>query len=216
MPAIFRPFSELARLDIHIRNLPHWDIPGATYFVTFRTADALPAGAVQKLQIELESWLRTHGLEERSEVHRLSNEARLEFRKRFTIREEQWFDAGYGTCALRSFGCREFVVETLHAFDGTRYALDDYVIMPNHVHVVLQPLYAWKRSDILASWKKFSARRINEICGESGTFWQKESFDHIIRDRDRLDRARIYIAENPAKARLKTGEYHLGRGTRVH
>jgi putative transposase len=215
MPAIFRPFAELPRPTIRSRNLPHWDIPGATYFVTFRLGDALPAAVLRELQFAVAGWLRTHRLEDRSQLHGLATAQRQEFRRLFSIREERWLDEGHGSCILRSPATRAPVVETLHAFDATRYALDAYVIMPNHVHVLFQCLDGWDRSDTVASWKKYSARKINLERGERGAIWQQESFDHIVRDREEFEKTRRYIMNNPVKARLRSGEYHLGRGSGI-
>ncbi len=148
-------------------------------------------------------------------VPHLPEAAQKEFRRLFTAREEEWLDSGRGCCVLRDSKCRQHVSETLHSFDGVRYSLDHWVIMPNHVHLMMQPKDGWSVGDIAASWKKFSARRINALRKQTGNLWQTETFDHIVRDRDQLDRIRRYIEGNPGKARLRDGEYALGRGTGV-
>lgn len=178
-------------------------------------ADALPAGALSEIESSCTTWLRIHGLNHRREVETLPLSLREEFRRLITKTEERWLDAGHGSCVLRESECRQWVAEAVAAFDGTRYALDSFAVMPNHVHALLQPTGEWEITKIVASWKKYSALRINRLLGREGSFWQRESFDHIVRDRDQLERLKRYIEENPRKARLREGEYHLARGTGI-
>jgi len=87
-------------------------------------------------------------------------------------------------------------------FDGERYVLDAYVIMPDHVHLLIRPLSDWQLSEILQGLKGFTARKINMELGRRGRFWQRENFDHMIRDEDDfLDKLR-YIHDNPTAAGL--------------
>jgi putative transposase len=116
---------------------------------------------------------------------------------------------------LRVAECREPLIEAVRFTDGDRYTLDAFAIMPNHVHILVAPHDGWSLSKITSSWKKFSARRINQVLRRNGHLWQIESFDHIVRDVDQLMKCREYIAENPHKARLKADEYYLGCGIGV-
>ncbi len=75
--------------------------------------------------------------------------------------------------------------------------------MPNHVHVVVQPMFGHELSEILHSWKSFSAHEANRVVNRDGEFWQKESYDHIIRDEDDLVRTIRYVRENPIKIGLE-------------
>ena len=75
--------------------------------------------------------------------------------------------------------------------------------MPNHVHVVVSPYGSWTLSNILASWKKYTARRINAHLGREGLLWQKEYFDHIVRNDKELIRINTYIERNPERAGIK-------------
>jgi putative transposase len=99
----------------------------------------------------------------------------------------------------------------MHATDGTRCELDCYVVMPNHVHAVVRPLQPATDSleKILRSWKGASSRWINELLGQSGALWQRESFDRIIRDEEHLWRVVQYIGSNPRKAGLAATEFSL-------
>jgi REP element-mobilizing transposase RayT len=211
----FRPFSELRYIEAHRRNLPHWESPGATYFLTFRLADSLPAGLLRELQIQRSAWLRAHSIENKQSIEQLESTLRKEYHRRFTAQEQRWLDEGYGRCLLRRSALRKHVAAALHHFDDERYLLDAFVIMPNHVHALILPLAEHSRSDITASWKKFSARQINGVLNERGTLWQEETYDHIVRDTEQLESYRQYIAANPVKARLRPDEYTLGNGSGV-
>jgi REP element-mobilizing transposase RayT len=175
-------------------NLPHWRQDGVIYFVTFRTADSLPEGKLAQWLEEREAWLKIN-----PEPH---NEVLRRQYARFSARIEEGLDAGYGDCLLADPGNRKIVEDAIRFFDGQRYRLDEFVVMPNHVHALLTPLGYHRLSGILHSWKSFTAKRINARVGRVGTFWQKESFDHIVRSVAHFERFRHYIRENSkAKAR---------------
>lgn len=167
----FHPSDAIANLS---GNLPHWRQDGVTYFVTFRTADSVPQEKLRQWQIEKEAWLRQH-----PEPH--DAPTRKEYNEKFPKRIQQWLDQGYGECLLRKPVLKNIVENALRNFDGQRYDLDEFVVMPNHVHVLVTPKANHRLSDILHSWKSFTANAINIAAGLSGTFWQKESFDHIVR-----------------------------------
>lgn len=95
-------------------------------------------------------------------------------------------------------------------FDGTRYHLGHWVIMPNHVHAIITPIGDTSLSEILHSWKSFTSKKINAARGEVGTVWQKESFDHIVRSPETLERIEGYILENPKG--LPPSDYSIGGG----
>ncbi|HSQ54279.1 MAG TPA: transposase, partial [Gemmata sp.] len=95
----------------------------------------------------------------------------------------------------------------LKYFDGQRYHLAAFVVMPNHVHLLLGLIGDNTTTGICYSWKKFTATRINRLLRRTGHFWQGESFDHIVRSPEQFDYLVRYIANNPAKAALKTGEF---------
>jgi hypothetical protein len=76
--------------------------------------------------------------------------------------------------------------------------------MPNHVHAVVTPGEGWELDKILHAWKSFTSHEINKVLGRSGTLWQHEGYDHIVRNPRALWRIEQYIAENPAKAGITT------------
>jgi REP element-mobilizing transposase RayT len=170
-------------------NLPHWRQDGATYFITYRTADSLPKEKLQQWLDERAKWLR-----ENPEPH--SESQRGEYWERFPVRFQAWLDQGYGGCVLGRIEFRNIVENALCHFDGDRYELRDHVVMANHVHVIVTPFGEHLLSSIIHSWKSFTAHRINEILHRDGAFWQKESFDHIVRSNESLEKFREYIEAN--------------------
>jgi type I restriction enzyme R subunit len=118
-----------------------------------------------------------------------------------------YLDRGYGACALRDGRSANVVADALRHFDGDRYYLGDFIVMPNHVHLLVCLLGATEIEGQCHSWKKYTAGQINRLLGRSGRFWQEESFDHLVRSPEQFARLMRYIAENPKKAGLREGEY---------
>jgi REP element-mobilizing transposase RayT len=180
-------------LDVryHTRGyLPHWEVEGATQFVTWRQADAMPPGAWTLILQETES---------------LSDPERSRERAR---RAEALLDAGYGSAAMREPLVAKAVQETLLFGHGKRYSLCAYVVMPNHVHAVLRLAPQEDLSTVLRTIKSYSAKEANRILKSSGKFWQVESFDRLIRTPEHLERTVKYIEWNPVKARLVEDPRH--------
>ena len=159
--------------------LPHLDAVGVIQFVTFRLADSLPQTALQRRRARTSC-----GIVEQVQ------------------RQEVLLDAGYGACLLNDDGAAATVRETLLRSDGVRYRLFAWCIMPNHVHVLVQPASTERLPNILHTWKSFSAGRINRRLGRTGRLWQPESFDRYIRSDEHLAAAIAYIEDNPVKAGL--------------
>jgi primosomal protein N' (replication factor Y) len=126
---------------------------------------------------------------------------------------EQLLDAGYGSCALARLEIATAVENAFKHFDGTRYQLGDFVIMPNHVHVLVRPHENESLQDIVHSWKSFTAKRANELLKTTGAFWRNEYFDHLVRSQAQYEKFRNYIADNPVKSHLKADAYRLGQGS---
>jgi carbamoylphosphate synthase large subunit/REP element-mobilizing transposase RayT len=202
---IFRDLDEHGDLKITRRRLPHWEQEGATYFVTFRLADSVPNALLNQWRDELEVWLKFHPAPWDYRTAR-------EYESRFIEGPEKWSDEGHGECVLRDARAAEIVADTLKHFQGERYWLDAFAVMPNHVHAIVQPKSGHSVSDILHSWKSFSAHTINSALNRKGDLWIEESDDRIVRDWDALARYREYIAANPEKAKLRPLEFILSPG----
>ncbi len=198
----FNPFEEVR---ITRNHLPHWQQPGATYFITFRMADSLPAKLFQELEEARLRWMRIH-------PSPLGPEDEAEYDRLFSARIDQWLDDGHGSCVLRQPELRDSVVEALSHFDPQRYELLSYVVMPNHVHGLLMLHPDWPLEKVLFTLKRRTAGVINEKLGQNEQFWQHDYFDRLIRDGDHFRNLIRYIRRNPSKAQLRPDEFTLWEG----
>lgn len=186
---------------IHRRRgakLPHWTSDSATYSATFRLADSVPPKAAEKLRRELE---RLERETTRGGVLALPEQIRLARLR--TDHIDQLLNAGHGECLFNNPELARIVVSALKHFDEERYKLVAWCVMPNHAHVVFTPVNGHQLSRILHSWKSFTANAVNRKLGRSGSLWQTESYDHLIRDHADLMHHVHYVRENPIKAGLK-------------
>ncbi|MFZ3217178.1 MAG: transposase [Candidatus Acidiferrales bacterium] len=118
----------------------------------------------------------------------------------FTDRIGTYLDAGSGSCCLAESLVANSVVRALRHFDGVRYRIFAWCVMPNHVHVVFQPLKDYALSGILHAWKSYTAKDANRLLARTGIFWQREYYDHLVRDEDDFHRVVRYVLENPREA----------------
>lgn len=185
------------RSGIHSRGyLPHVKREGASYFVTFRLVDSLPKEVLLRFEQEHAEALR------RLPANSTARQAE-EINRDLHRKIERYLDRGAGKCHLRRREIAQIVSEALLHFDGQHYLLDEWAVMPNHVHIILWPMPGHTLSEILKSRKRHTARQANLVLGKTGeTFWQRESFDHWIRNDDEKARIRRYIRMNPVNARL--------------
>jgi REP element-mobilizing transposase RayT len=162
--------------------LPHCDVPGLQQFITFRLADSLPEGALQRLLQE-----------ENDDLQRYQ-------------RIEQFLDAGHGECLLRQPAIADIIENALLHGDGKRYRLLAWCVMPNHLHVLIETDSNFPVSKIVQGWKSYTARLINQQLGRSGTVWMRDYFDRYIRDDQHQTAVIAYIHNNPVKAGLVAHE----------
>lgn len=160
--------------------LPHFDTPGLIQGITFRLADSLPAYVVTAMEEDPET---------------KSDPARQ-------TRIEEYLNAGYGACYLRDPRIARLVEDALFYFDGERYCLIAWVIMPNHVHALIETFEGYTLSVLVHSWKSYTANQANRILGRTGHFWFPEYFDRYIRDEAHFANAVEYVHNNPVKAGL--------------
>lgn len=171
--------------------LPHFDDEETTQFITFRLADAMPNHVV-------ESWRRE--LQLTAEVGPSPRHVKAQRTLRTLI--EKYLDSGYGSCVLRQTEVAQIVQNALQCFDGQRYQLYAWVVMPNHVHVLCRQTSGWQLSTIVQSWKSFTAHAINKHLGRTGTLWQADYFDRWIRNDNHFLSVAYYIEHNPVTAGL--------------
>lgn len=178
--------------------LPHWTQPGAKYAVTFRLADSVPQDVAKVWRLERQDIVRRAKEQGRDLTpHEQSELARLHSEK-----IEAYLHAGHGECHLRDARIAQLVQDALMRFNHERYDLIAWCVMPNHVHVILRPLGDVELSDILRSWKSFTAKEANGLLGRSGQFWLDEYYDHLIRDEQDFGRQVTYVINNPQAAGL--------------
>ncbi len=205
---LFDPKSEYF-VSEHLR--PHWSQNGAIVFVTFRTHDSIPSAIVAQWDLEKQQWLASRGYSEPRRwsdiVPTLTEKDRAEFQRHFERTRDDFLDGCAGRCLLRRPEFAQIVAQSLLHFDGVRYRMGDFIVMPNHVHLLCAFPSPESMAGAFDSWLHYTAVRINRALGESGRFWQGEPFDHLVRSWTQYEYFREYIAANPVKAGLKQGEY---------
>jgi len=170
--------------------IPHRDKIHLLQSITFRLADSFP----QNILLELEEELLKLPREEQD----------LEKRKKI----EHWLDSGIGCCALKHPKMALIMQDTLLKFDSESYFLFAWCIMPNHVHVLIEPYISL--SKIIQSWKSFTGRwalKHNaelELGVPGKSFWMREYWDRFIRNEKHFNNVIEYIHNNPVKANLVT------------
>jgi REP element-mobilizing transposase RayT len=206
-----KPVTYSNSRDLHIRSrgrLPHWELDNALYFFTYGLIDTLPAAAMQALNAE-------RALIERLVTGDQSRRTLVdsdEISRLFHARLDDHLDHGYGECWLRKAQIAQLVIETWQLFDGDRYQLLAWCVMPNHVHIVFRLFEGRMLARIVHSWKSFTALRANESLGRTGPFWEREYHDRIIRDERELQDRINYVLRNPEKAGLRDWPYVWSAG----
>jgi REP element-mobilizing transposase RayT len=167
----------------HSRSyLTHFDSQETIQFVTFRLADSLPRHAIERIRMQKEV------------LQHLDHE----------------LDTGLGVCWLSRSEIASLVEAALFHFDGQRYRLLAWCLMPNHVHVVVEMLDGHSLSKVIWSWKSFTAKQANIALRRSGPFWDVDYFDRYMRNEEHLYRTIEYVEQNPVKAGLQRHVTGLG------
>jgi putative transposase len=206
---VFDPNQEYAVVD---RRLPHWSQAGTICFITWRTWDSMPAYVIEGWMAERVAWLHRHGIDpSRPDWKRcletLPSDRLREFQRYLSDRWNDQLDALHGACILRRPALSRIVADSLDHADRVDYNLTDYVVMPNHVHLLATFPDEEAMLAQCESWRHYTATEINHTLGRKGRFWQQDGFDHLVRSVEQFDHVRRYIAENPCRAHLKPGEY---------
>ncbi|MDM8547201.1 DUF1156 domain-containing protein [Candidatus Venteria ishoeyi] len=168
----------------HRTKLPHYEAGEHPQHIVFRLADSIP-------QALLAQWQAV------TQPSHASTQAAKQ-RQRF----DQALDQSHGACYLQQSEIATIVANALRYFDGERYRLHSWTIMPNHVHVLVTPLHGNSLSSLVHSWKSYSAKQANQVLGRKGSFWQADYFDRAMRNEEHFERTRVYIEQNPVKAGL--------------
>ena len=171
------------------RKIPHWFQEHKTMFITFRLADSLPGEAIESLRVDNLFYKNDFIVSD----YRNKEQYRIALMRKI----EQWLNNGHGKCILQRDNIRNIVVEALHYYDGTEYVLHAFVIMPNHVHLLLSPLGKLPINTIIGQVKSYSGHKIKKQLNCKDNIWQSNMFDRIVRNGDDFEKIMKYIEENP-------------------
>ena len=201
-PSARRPDDEKAPLGWYSRGYhPHLDAPTLLQSVNFRLADSVPRDLLCRWLEERDGRSDASGKPTRASAHPVDaagNEGRVASLERLVARFE---DAGYGGCHLRRPDIAALVQDAFLFGDGDRYRLVEWCVMPNHVHVLMEPLRD-SLPVIVQTWKSVTARRANRLLGRTGQLWMRDYYDRYIRDLRHFEAVRRYIWLNPVQAGL--------------
>ncbi|QJW98214.1 transposase [Frigoriglobus tundricola] len=212
MSELFRFFDPDEDVAVTARRLPHWAQAGALCFLTWRTWDSIPAPALDSWFRTRSSWLAGRNISPtdphwRERVRGLTEPERCEFHRTVSTRWHELLDCCEGECVLRRPELAGIVAASIRYFDGDRYRVTDFVVMPNHVHLLVSFPSETQMLAQCESWKHYTAVRLNKALGRKGRFWQVDGFDHLVRSDQQFDVLRDYIATNPVRAKLRSGEF---------
>jgi putative DNA methylase len=207
-------------------NLPHWFVHGAAHFVTYRLAGTLPAEVMQSMRERKRSLLARPLVDGQTPAQRREIAHKLLFAD-----YDSYLDRQRGIDWLIRPTVASMIRRNLYHHNGSKFRLLSYCVMPNHVHVLLIPIEKdadargavgadagsvgyvdndiGERADsgsrlsaIMHSLKSYTANEANKLLGRTDAFWQRESYDHWVRDDAELERIVAYIIANPVKAGL--------------
>jgi REP element-mobilizing transposase RayT len=181
--------------------LPHCDQPGLVQFVTFRLWGSMPASRKGE-------WEHLLAVPTRSDAPRSGAQGNVPYvgaqsiaSREQRIKLENYLDRGLGECFLRDPRIAALVEQAIRFHHGRRFELLAWVVMPNHVHALIQvgqtPL-----TRIVQNWKSIVAVEANKLLGRAGRFWQPDYWDRHMRDTEQTLKAIRYIENNPVKAKL--------------
>ena len=188
---------------IHItgNKLPHWHQNNKVQFVTFRLADSLPQARLVELSEFKSQWLSTH-------PEPWSKQTEEEYNHIIRNKIDTWLDNNYGSCLLQNDAVRQIVIDSLLFNNGKSYWIHSFVIMPNHVHLLISPIGDATINECIGNVKKFTAHSINMLLERQGEVWQREIFDRMVRDLQNYEAYERYIYNNPIH--LPIGTYSIG------
>lgn len=119
-----------------------------------------------------------------------------------TVGAAEGIEHNFGLKLFASPEAAEMVEQTLLHFDGERYRMYAWCVMPNHAHAIVEQLEGWPLANVVHSWKSFSANAVNRALGRTGSVWMREYFDRFMRDNDHLNTTISYVEGNPVSAGL--------------
>lgn len=175
-------------LSFHRRNLPHYYLPNSTYFITFRVKDSIPLKNLLRIKLKYDKL-------------RSTQKSKSDINDNYFYEYDSLLN-DFNSCKyLDNRELSNIVKVELHKYDGKEYKLICYSILPNHVHLIFHLTEnARSISKIMQAIKRVSAYKINVVLKRKGSFWQSESYDHLVRDDEELLDIINYTLLNPVKA----------------
>jgi putative transposase len=190
-------------MTFYRRNLPHWFPEGASIFLTWRLYGSLPSGSGAMMGGRSRSTARNGCVTKAGTGFQNGCATKDSPGRRFKLLDAALDTSSTGPFWLRDPRVADSVVDTIRKGDSVLgyFALHAFVVMPNHVHLLITPKLPVRR--IMNGLKGAAARQANSILSRKGShFWQDESFDHWVRTPKEFDRIRTYIENNPVSAGL--------------
>ena len=170
-------------------KLPHIHQPEKLQFVTFRLADSLPVSVRTLIDAQMKAFEMAHPKPWNQSIQQL-------FNAKFRPALQKLLDKGYGECILKNPQVRQIVVNAINYYnDNNEIEFFDYVIMPNHVHLLAT--FSIPPEVLIGKLRKFTSRVINTLLHRTGTIWDREVWDRYIRNHTHLTNTRCYIQDNP-------------------
>ncbi len=198
-PVTPEPSNEIKDWHRRFHSVPHRENK-ALQSITFRLYDSLPKEVIEEIKLKLD-------------INEDDDSCDSIQYQRLRQKIAEYEDAGYGHCFLRDERIAAIMQDTLKHFDGERYQLICWCIMPNHVHVLIEVNEGWSLSRIMHGWRSYTAKEANRILGRTGKIWMEEYYDRYIRDDYHLQKTINYILNNPANAGLDEWPWVGERGT---
>ena len=189
----------LGPINVRKRSrLPHWDVQHGIHAMTTHLGDALPLDARLRIRDRMDAEIAAI----RATKGDLTEAERTAILQRYYRRLNGVLDRGYGACVLRDQRAAQIVANSLMFFDGERYGLFSWSVMPNHFHAVFHCIAPWALDDIVHGWKSYTSHETNKCLGREGNLWEEDYWDTTIRNERHFRAANEYVLNNPAKAGL--------------
>ena len=191
----FSFFNENEDLTIQTGDLPHWHQKAKTYHIVFRLNDSIDQKTINSYKAE-----KQHLQQLAIDKPELASDTTQRLQELYSDKIEASLDKGYGACHMNDPAIAKIVSDAITFYDGDHYDLGAWCVMPNHVHLLIQPRENHSLSDILRNIKGYTSKEANKLLGSTGAFWRKESYDHLIRSEQAFCHVLSYIESNPETA----------------
>ena len=188
-PDLIQFLEKRKHVDIWGHKMPHWFQAHKTMFITFRLADSLPHHIIEEFLADRAVM--------REELKVIGNKSRKFYEELMEHKMESWLNNGHGNCILGNANVRQIAVGALRHYNFKEYLLHSFIIMPNHLHILLSPLTEKPINTVIGRIKGFTSFKIKKLLGIDSEIWQQGMFDRIVRSDDEFKKYVDYIRNNP-------------------